>query len=296
MFAFKPMLAAAVSQIEEVRYPVLGSPKLDGIRALAFGRGLVSRNLKNIPSKLVQEMFAKLPEGLDGELIVGDPAAKDCFRRTSSAVMSVDNADAKNAVFYAFDKFNSKHKSYAKRLEEVRALTKQFAGLVKPVPHVPLQNAFELYTYEETMLEKGFEGVMLRDPAADYKFGRSTAKEGGLLKLKRFADSEALVLGVEELQHNNNAQTRDALGRAKRSSHKAGKAGAGMLGAWLVKDIHTGAEFSVGSGMTEDDRKQFWARPERHVGQVIKYRFFPSGSKDKPRFPVFIGFRHLDDM
>jgi hypothetical protein len=72
---------------------------------------------------------------------------------------------------------------------------------------------------------------MLRDPNGPYKFGRSTRKEGYLLKLKRFCDSEAEVIGVVELMHNGNEAKTNALGRTERSTRKAGKTGMGVLGA-----------------------------------------------------------------
>ena len=30
--------------------------------------------------------------------------------------------------------------------------------------------------------------------------------------------------------------------------------------------------------------------------EIVKYKHFPVGEKDKPRFPVFIGFRAKEDM
>ena len=47
-------------------------------------------------------MFKGLPEGLDGELIVGDPIAPDAYRQTVSVVMS-DDKPADGVRFYMFD-------------------------------------------------------------------------------------------------------------------------------------------------------------------------------------------------
>src|SRR5882724_6813110 len=90
----KPMLAGTIESdhdLEKLHYPLLISPKLDGIRATVQNGILLSRNLKPIRNEFVQRHFSRHPfEGLDGELICGDPTDKECFRKTTSAVMSFD--------------------------------------------------------------------------------------------------------------------------------------------------------------------------------------------------------------
>jgi DNA ligase-1 len=93
----KPMLAGK-ADLKELHFPVMVSPKFDGVRALVvvsrvIGRSfgacvLVLRNLKPIPNLKVQELFSRLPEGFDGELIDGDPTAPDAYRKTVSRVFS----------------------------------------------------------------------------------------------------------------------------------------------------------------------------------------------------------------
>ena len=288
----KPMLAASVTTIEELngRYPFFASPKLDGIRAIVIGGVLVSRNLKPIPNAFIQ---AQLPlnhmEGIDGELIVGKPYDKDCFRTTTSGVMSADGEP--DFAFYIFDRQTAA--PFGQRFRDIKNIKHK---RIKVVPQVTITDSFELHTYEEQMLERGFEGVMLRLPSGKYKEGRSTLKEGWLMKLKRFCDSEAVILGFEELMHNNNEKTLESGGKAKRSSHKAGLVPMGCLGNILVRDIISGVEFGIGSGFTQADREMYWATKEDLKGKLVKYKYFPTGSKDKPRFPVFISFRHKDDM
>ncbi len=87
---FRPMLASHCTDTSKLKFPILVSKKLDGIRATVQGGRLLSRSLKPIANENVQARFAGLPEGLDGELIVGDPCAPDAYRKTSSIVMSDD--------------------------------------------------------------------------------------------------------------------------------------------------------------------------------------------------------------
>ena len=135
---------------------------------------------------------------------------------------------------------------------------------------------------------------MIRDPNGKYKHGRSTTKEGGLLKIKRFEDDEAVVIGVEELMTNLNEQELDNLGHKVRSSKKEGLVPAGKLGALIVKH-KTFGEFKIGSGFTEDARVKLWRERDELKGRLAKFKYQPSGVKDKPRFPVFLGFRNKID-
>ena len=83
---FKPMLAGE-ADLANLKFPLLASAKLDGIRAVVRNGVVMSRSNKPIPNPYVQRMFSKM-EHYDGELIVGDPKAKDCFRTTTSHVMA----------------------------------------------------------------------------------------------------------------------------------------------------------------------------------------------------------------
>ncbi|MFM7851045.1 MAG: hypothetical protein ACKO96_03815, partial [Flammeovirgaceae bacterium] len=62
------------------------------------------------------------------------------------------------------------------------------------------------------MLERGYEGVMIRGLHGPYKQGRATLKQGWLMKLKEFDDDEAVIIGYEEKMKNNNAAQVNELG------------------------------------------------------------------------------------
>jgi DNA ligase-1 len=286
----KPMLAALCEDITKLHYPVIASPKLDGIRALVLNGQLVSRTLKPIPNRHVQKLFSSLPEGTDSELIMG-PANQDPYRRTVSAVMSEDGEP--DVHDFVFDNFYAKG-GFKNRF----AYVKQLRGYpnVDVVLHEEIENSDQLIVFEDKAVEMGFEGVMIRDPNGPYKFGRSTAKEGYLLKLKRYRDSDAKILGTYELMHNGNEATTNALGRTERSSHQENKTGLNALGGFELRDIHSGVEFRCGTGLTQNDRETLWDTREELIGKIIKYKFFPTGSKDRPRHPVFLGFRSKLDL
>jgi DNA ligase-1 len=298
------MLAGTHTDVAKLIFPLLASQKLDGLRATVQGGVLLSRSLKPLPNKYVQELFGKLPEGLDGELVVGNPFAPDAFRKTTSLVMSDDKPldffGDEELVYHVFDKFGSE--GFQTRLYAADALViaAQDRGLpVKTVKHALLHTIEELNAFEASMLDKGAEGVMVRTPGGLYKQGRATEKSGDLVKVKRFIDFECEVIGTFEMEHNGNEATINELGRTKRSSHKENKTGMGVLGGLEVRGIggdYDGVEFNVGTGFNAATRVALWEERENLVGRIAKIKLFPSGSKDKPRHPVWLGWRSRLDI
>lgn len=309
---------------EALQFPYYVSHKLDGVRCMIVNGVAVSRKLEVIPNAYVQHMLGSwLLNGLDGELTVGPAYADNVMQETTSGVMSRDGTP--DFHFHVFDYHNGPEGAhYASRY----AMLQHAFGLptykshprMSLLPHVIVNDQQTLETMQMAALEQGYEGLMLRAPHGPYKFGRSTAKQGWLMKLKQFADGEADVIGVEELCRNENELGADAMGLAKRSKAKDGMVPAGMLGALVVKDRKSGVQFNIGSGFTMRDRAQLWAdhtgKDAQYsiidggeeavftvsptgvpvLGRISVYRHFEKGVKDKPRFPVWHGFRDPKDM
>ena len=297
----KPMLAAATTG-ENLNYPAIISPKLDGVRCIIADGVVLSRSLKPIPNKYVQKLFGQsILNGFDGELIVGHATDKDVYTNTVSGVMSIDGEP--DVRFHIFDDVSANY-DFMGRLTVMRrrlnALQRNhhttFGALCGLVPQTTIHDQEELMKYEESYLRQGYEGVMIKSPIGWYKFGRSTLKEGLLLKLKRFEDSEAEIIGFSELMSNTNEATTNELGQKTRSSKKLGLVPANTLGALQVRDLKTGVEFEIGTGFSAAQRIQLWSKRLELLGELIKYKSQPVGVKDKPRFPVFIGFRNKIDM
>lgn len=295
----KPMLAAKFGDVRKPRYPYWGSVKVDGIRCLISTGCAVSRSLKPIPNHHVQKWArdnARLLEGCDGELVVGDLTAPDCFRRTSSGVMSEDGEP--DFTFFAFDLFNMGGEPY--RTRHMRLLERK-----DPLDDVPrfvvlyqvaLADETQVGNFAARRRAEGHEGIMLRAPEQPYKFGRSGTTDQGLLKLKAWEDAEATVVAVHEEQHNANEATTDNLGHTARSSHQENMVGKGALGALEVESPLWAVRFRIGTGFDAADRRSMWDSRLDILGKVVKFKYFPLGSKEAPRFPVFLGFRDKRDM
>jgi DNA ligase-1 len=189
--------------------------------------------------------------------------------------------------FFAFDHVEHPSSPYMERVKRLKGVLNK-SVLIHPQHVVTCLDT--LLKLEEKMLDAGYEGLILRSKEGHYKFGRSTQKEGLLLKLKRFVDAEAEILGFEERMHNGNEATINELGRTKRSSHKDNKTGRGDLGALLVR-TGDGISFAIGTGFTDDERTHIWNNQDQFLGRFAKYKFFPVGVKTAPRHPVYLGMR-----
>ena len=285
---FQPTLAVPPKDKYPLQFPFLASPKIDGVRALVDIE-LFSRTYTPIANLHTQSKFAK-PElwGLDGELAVGAVNDPNVYNTTSKVVNSINKVD--DVKYYVFDSFKYPDKPFHERLAIAKKTVESVPDVVF-VEHTLVNNQAELDAYEKRMLEMGFEGVMLRKPDGEYKYGRSTAKQQILLKIKRFLDSEAEVIGVVPLMKNNNPAEKNAFGRTKRSSKKANKVPQDKMGALVVKDLTTQVEFEIGTGFTDKEREQKW-----EVGTIVKYKYQPHGVLNKPRSPVYLGIRPMSDI
>lgn len=290
----KPMLA--VEAPKALVFPLYASAKLDGVRCVVSDGVALSRTLKAIPNAYVQQVLSHaMLHGLDGELIVGPAFAEDVYRQTSSGVMSQDGEP--DFTFHVFDYYTLPDVPYSKRLSDLQSWFR-----ANPFPRCTLleqkliENEEQLLAYEQEMLGLGYEGLILRNLNGIYKHGRSTAREGYLLKLKRFSDGEARIVGFEELMHNANEAQLDELGHTKRSSHQENLVPMDTLGALHVEDCVTGVAFKIGTGYTAQHRKHIWQQRDRLVSAIVKYKHFEIGVKDAPRFPVWLGFRDSIDM
>ncbi len=288
----KPMLAEVCKSIDKVKYPVLATPKIDGIRCLTVVGGTpMSRSLIKIPNNHIRYMMETWGmEGLDGELWIKGATT---FGEVSSAVMRVEGTpDFEYKVFDLWDRHDVSYRNRMKLLEiRIAAPRPAWVTMLHPVE---CYNPGGLMNYWSKCIDDGYEGAIFRAPEGGYKYGRSSSNM--MCKLKISQDDEAEVVGYEELMHNNNPAKKNALGRTQRSSAKAGKVPGNKLGKFLCIDLKTNIEFECGSGFTDKQRKDFWRDRDVYIGFIIKYKHWPSGAKTKPRHPVFLGFRSKEDM
>lgn len=274
------MLAALGSaRFEEIPLPCYISPKYDGIRTGKIAGALYSRKLIAIPNQLLQNELRGLPEGLDGELIAGDPCAQGVYHRTESIVMSRDKP-IEGVKLYVFDNFARPNDPFHKRLDEIQLPT---SDKIELVPQVICTSLDQLKDTHAQILEAGYEGSMFRSPLGRYKFGRSTYREGYLLRMKPLEEEECEVIGFQELMRNDNEATVDNLGLTKRSSHQEFQTPMDTLGALEV--LWRGIKTKVGifKGFSKAELQEIWRDRMAYLGGFAKIRYQAYGIKEKPR-------------
>lgn len=278
----RPMLAVHVPNKENIRFPKIVQPKFDGIRALVINGRVQARSGKPIRNRHIQHWLGHpMYEGMDGELVIGN------YQDTQSVVNSRDKP-INGLRYIAFDMWDSGRPFRERRLELESKCQRSEADFCEGST---VHDWETVNQWEKWCVDAGFEGLILREPEAKYKHGRSTPKSQELVKLKRFVDEDLYVIDVFELQHNDNPETQDPLGLTERSSHQQGKSPGNILGG-LVVDWH-GRPLKVGTGFTLEDRVRLWDHPP--IGRLVKIKYMESGMKDLPRHPVFQGFRAEED-
>jgi len=292
MSSFKPLLAYTVKNAEALTFPQLASPKLDGIRCVIHNDQPVSRTLKPIPNRFIQDQLYCYPE-FDGELMVGDPVDPAAFNKSTSGIMS--HVGEPDFTYWVFDYIHglTLHEPFEARLKMIDEVLGNGTKWprAKLVPHTRVDSAAELMELEAHYVAMGYEGIMTRSMSGSYKFGRSTANQQLLGKVKRFEDTEGTIVGLEELMHNENEAETNLLGYMERSTALAGQVPGNTLGALIVSHPDWQGTFRIGTGFTADERLTLWQNRAQLLGQRVRFKHQPSGAKDKPRFLVDLGLR-----
>ncbi|KAK7114823.1 uncharacterized protein [Littorina saxatilis] len=232
------------------------SEKLDGVRAFWNGRCFYSRlgNAFYAPAWFTKDLPQNMT--LDGELFGG----RGLFQSTVSIVKTAECDNYKKIKYHVFDTPSLEAKPFEERIQAI----KDYFEEKKPkyavfVEHTKCTSKKQLDDQLKYVLDRGGEGLMIRKPKSKYERTRSTT----LLKIKKFYDAEAIVIGHEK-------------GKGKNQF---------VCGALRCK-MACGMEFSVGSGLTDKDRRN---PPKK--GSIITYKFQELSKSGKPRFPTYLGIR-----
>lgn len=314
----KPMLASDFDE-SKLRFPLIIQPKIDGVRGLNLTGRLTGRSLKAHRNKHTTSFYSHSATlGLDGEFAAEHHCHPDLCRITSSALSTAEGDPY--TLWWLFDYitpetrklgYQERYNALVQRIRDIKDIAPHIWERLRIVLSYVVNNMDELLAYEEQWLNEGYEGVIIRDMNGMYKDGRSTVREMGLLRIKRFIEEEALVLEIVEGQTNGNDAQVNELGRQFRSSHQENMIPNGMVGSLtckVLKDIFDpiikdkllltkGQVITVSPGkMTNEEAADFFRNPFKIVGKVIKFKFFPKGIKDKPRFPTYMTIRAESDM
>lgn len=203
----KPMLAKEYKDyVAKVKFPVISSPKLDGIRLNAHHAGLFSRDNKPFVSvphiyKALRPFFEKYSEYvLDGELY--NPELKNDFDKIVSLVRKSkptpeDLEESESMVqFWVFDVFRKDgkeiHAAHVRKQMIVESMKWLNSKYIFALEHTICNSQEELDTTYSNYLDTGVEGQMINTYNALYQHKRTQ----DLLKRKEFQDAEFEILDV----------------------------------------------------------------------------------------------------
>lgn len=208
---------------------------------------------------------------LDGELLVTERdhlPSKEQYKQTIKIVRK--EGPKSGIVYHVFDylsveAFKSRQcdTPYWERRQLLNTLTLG-CNFIEPLPilyHGTDTSRILQKLDEQRKLDH--EGVMINLADEHYQFTRTNA----LLKVKVMQDCDLEIIDVQE---------------------GTGKF-AGTLGALIVD--YKGSPVGVGSGLTDEMRKQIWEDPDKYIGRVATIQYFEetndADGKRSIRFPVF---------
>ena len=264
--------------------------KYDGVRVIAIIQNgsatLYSRNGKILPNfPHIEEALGKPEfEGLvfDGEVMSDD------FQTLMKQVHRKTGAQTEDAYLAVFDmltlaEFNAGGTTKNAEVRRARLIELDHANLLPDSIRIVDAYSVNFDTEEgraefdklnKTALAEGYEGLMIKPISEGYKCKRSHA----WLKVKPFIEVTLKVIALEEGTGKNE----------------------GMLGALVVEGEDDGKFFhvNVGSGLTDDMRKDVWAAQDSVIGQLVEVRAdaatigqdSDTWSLRFPRFKTFRGF------
>ena len=229
---------------------------------------------------LEDEMSRLMPDNicLDGEitlLVRGNLSSKDAYKETMKIVRTKDKEKhgIKMLVFDAMPvsdfKTQTSSMTYIQRRQMLNCMSA--FDTTRYFELLPLlyrgSDTSEITRILEEEVSNGEEGIMINICDAPYEFKRTN----NLLKCKKFQSSDLQIIGFEE-------------GTGKYT---------GTLGALICE--YKGGEVRVGSGLTDEQRKEIWSCQHRYLNSIIEVSYFEetmdSTGKLSLRFPTFKDFR-----
>ncbi len=231
------------------------SEKLDEVRAYWDGTKFLSRqgNVFYAP-KWFTEGLPEIP--LDGELWIG----RGKFQRTVSIVRSGSSDRSWEAIRFVLFDAPQAEGGFETRVAFLKAQHESWGNTYVHILDQEICTGIaDIDARLDVLEQQGGEGLMLRSPNSAYTSGRTN----DLLKVKRFKDAEAIMVGFEP-------------GKGR---HK------GRVGA-LICELSDGTRFNIGTGMSDAERETPPA-----MGTIVTFRYQELTDGGVPRFPVFLRVR-----
>lgn len=287
------------------RFPFFASLKLDGNRCLVMDGKLYTRSMKqHVNVNLVPWLrgiceLSKIKGWIfDGELYSHELT----FSEMQSIFRAKDKPIPEGVALHVFDCLtthewadgentdNFMHRQMRLARAFTSAVLKHVVMLKQPI----VKSAAEARALYEKALAAGYEGLILRNGSAQYKWGRATVNENIIYKMKPFDLLDAQVIGFQQQEKvkDDAVRSTNEMGRTARTSKAADHELVECMGALRVRD-ERGREFNIGwgRGWNYEKRTELWKTRDSLIGQWVEVRHMAVGEKDLPRMPQLVRFR-----
>lgn len=325
---FLPLLAPnQKTDIYSLQYSLLASEKLDGIRSIFFKGDMITRSLKEFPNKQIKDKFEEIRKYSEKNDIILDGecyAPNVPFGMISSCCMTEDWYEKKSVKaweklqlehhlkisreevlfrmsYYIFDTLKDDPQSpFIDRLKRAFIISNdiRLISLIKYVPHYTVSSPEKVIELFEKSIDKGLEGLILRNPSGIYKWDRATLNQNIIYKVKPWETLDAQIIEVvQSTKVNPDAEKKiNEKGYSVTSKKKDDRILIDKAEAFIVK--YEGMDLEVPlANMKAEDEKEIWLNREKYIGRWIEYKFMKVGMKEGglPRIPGFVRFREDKD-
>lgn len=272
-----------------VSYPVRVEPKLDGLRCVAVKSSgnvtIFTRNGSTLDT--LPTVRAALENATYDDCVLDGEILGENWNESASVVMShKKNKDDSNLVFHVFDAVplvDWREQSSTMKFNERNSLALSIVNLVRD-SHVKIVEGITAFDERELMefyshvMDKGYEGIMVKDISSPYIFKRAK----NVLKMKPVVTYEGIIVGHYE---------------GRRGSKREGQWGGFEVA--LPNKIIT----RVGSGFTDVVKAEINLDPDSWIGKIVEVEGQPDPvTKDgltrdgRIRFPVYVRTRDPRDV
>ena len=276
--------------LQNISYPIRVEPKLDGLRCIAVKHNnVVTMYTRN---GTVLETLPRIKAALeaapyDDVVLDGEAMGSDWNESASIVMSSKTKKDDENIVYNVFDCVlfpdwvsQENNEMYVERLNRLENVIECVNNKhVKTVPGETVRNQQELLTFYAGTMEHEFEGIMLKNLQAPYKFKRSDA----IMKMKPVVTYEGVIVGSYEGRRGTKRE--------------------GLFGGFDVV-LPNGVITRIGGGFSDKQKALIQVEgPSSYEGKIVEIEGQPDPltidglTKDgKIRFPVFIRYRDQSDV
>ena len=270
-----PMLAHPFDKKKkEIKYPCFVQPKLDGVRCIAVGNKLFSRNgieiqfLDHIKNELKLNKDKLI---LDGELYTDDINFEKIVGLVKKTKKMTPEEQENSLKLYlnVFDYIDT-DLAFEERLKNLNKFFQKNKNMqyIKQVKTEDCTGEEQVMEYLEKYTKEGYEGVIIRNKHGKYA---ENARSNHLQKLKKFIDEEFEIIDF------TSATTGKEIGCV----------------VWICK-TKEGKKFNVRPLGSYEERKKQYKDGKKYIGKKITVKYQELTNDHIPRFPVGLAIRDYE--